>query len=491
MNHSKKAIVIGAGIAGIAAAIRLAHKGYAVEVFEQQPAPGGKLNESKEGPFRFDKGPSLFTMPHLVDELFSLTGRNPRNYFHYRRLESSGNYFFPDGTTFTAPANPEEFAKEWESTIGESQKNVQKYFKKAKTLYDITHHVFLEKSLHKINTYLSGSTLKSIARLPQIDALRTMDKANSQTFSQEKSVQFFNRYATYNGSSPYLAPATLNVISHIEHDLGAFFPIKGMHSIIEALMKLAQELGVKFNFNAFADEILVREGKAVGVSVKNTEHLADVVVSNMDVVPTYRRLLPKQRPPKKILAQERSSSAMIFYWGIKGNFPQLDLHNFFFSADYKAEFKALFEDKEVYDDPTIYLFISKKEVPGDAPDDCENWFVMINAPHRVKQNWQKLKAQVRKSLIKKLSAALDIDNLEALILTEDILDPVGIETQTSSYLGALYGNASNNKMAAFLRHPNFSRKIKNLYFVGGSVHPGGGIPLCLLSAKIAVEQCLD
>lgn len=116
---------------------------------------------------------------------------------------------------------------------------------------------------------------------------------------------------------------------------------------------------------------------------------------------------------------------------------------------------------------------------------------MINAPHRVKQNWQKLKAQVRKSLIKKLSAALDIDNLEALILTEDILDPVGIETQTSSYLGALYGNASNNKMAAFLRHPNFSRKIKNLYFVGGSVHPGGGIPLCLLSAKIAVEQCLD
>jgi phytoene dehydrogenase-like protein len=206
----------------------------------------------------------------------------------------------------------------------------------------------------------------------------------------------------------------------------------------------------------------------------------------MDIYPTYKRLLKNQKAPEKTLSQERSSSALIFYWGIQKEFPELDLHNIIFSESYEKEFHTIFNEKSIVDDPTVYINITSKENPSDAPIGHENWFVMINAPGNYGQDWDILKQKAKKNIISKLNSVLKID-LEKLITTEHILDPVGIETETSSYRGALYGAASNNKFAAFLRHPNFSRSIKNLYFCGGSVHPGGGIPLCLLSAKIVAD----
>ena len=203
----------------------------------------------------------------------------------------------------------------------------------------------------------------------------------------------------------------------------------------------------------------------------------------MDVVPTYRKLLPYLKAPEKTLQQERSSSALIFYWGIKKEFSQLGLHNILFSEDYKTEFDHLFKHHTLYDDPTIYINITSKYEKKDAPKGSENWFVMINAPSNKGQNWDKMIPIARKNILNKLSRNLKI-NIEELIEFEDVLEPRTIESKTSSYQGALYGAASNNRYAAFLRHPNFHRKIDNLFFVGGSVHPGGGIPLCLLSAKI-------
>jgi phytoene dehydrogenase-like protein len=181
--------------------------------------------------------------------------------------------------------------------------------------------------------------------------------------------------------------------------------------------------------------------------------------------------------------QERSSSALIFYWGIKKKFEQLGLHNIFWSEDYQKEFSLLFEEKEIIDDPTVYVNITSKFEKGDAPEGCENWFVMVNAPHVAGQDWEEIEKHTRKNVISKLSRMLGTD-VESLIETEKVLTPPTIQSQTSSYLGSLYGTSSNDRMAAFFRHPNFSPKIKNLYFCGGSVHPGGGIPLCLLSGKI-------
>ncbi|MCQ6960066.1 1-hydroxycarotenoid 3,4-desaturase CrtD [Mucilaginibacter aquariorum] len=482
----QKAVIIGAGISGIATAIRLAVKGYAVEVYEANSYPGGKLSKIEQNGYRFDAGPSLFTMPQYVDELFELAGKNPANYFGYQKLDLVCKYFYEDGTRLNAYADTKQFAEEIENKTGEPAASVVKHLANSSDIYSITNHVFLERSLHRFKTYLRWDTVRSIFRFPQIDPFRTMHKANASNFKDERVVQFFDRYATYNGSNPYQAPATLNVIPHLEYHFGAYFPDGGMYSITQNLVKLAEELGVQFHYNYKVDEIVVINGKAKGIRAKGENILADVVVSNMDVWFTYKRLLSKhpQLHPKNILSQERSSSALIFYWGIKKSFPELDLHNIFFSADYKTEFDHIWKQQDIYSDPTVYLNISSKYKTDDAPNDCENWFVMINVPANNGQDWDKLIADVRENIIDKLSKILGED-ISQLITCENILDPRGIESKTSSYKGSIYGTSSNNQFAAFLRHANKSSKVEGLYFCGGSVHPGGGIPLCLLSAKIA------
>ena len=203
----------------------------------------------------------------------------------------------------------------------------------------------------------------------------------------------------------------------------------------------------------------------------------------MDIFFAYRKLLPNETHPTKILNQEKSSSALIYYWGIKDEFPQLGLHNILFSEDYRTEFDTMFKQKSIYHDPTVYIHISSKCEKGDAPEGCENWFVMINVPNDEGQDWDALKAEARKNILAKASRILGKD-IESLIVCEEVLEPKTIQSKTQSHLGALYGTSSNDRMAAFLRHPNFSTDIKDLYFCGGSVHPGGGIPLSLLSAKI-------
>lgn len=496
-----KAAVIGAGIAGIASAIRLAVTGYAVDVFEANKYPGGKLSTFAHqtpdgGVYRFDAGPSLFTMPDLVDDLFRLAGRNPADYFEYIRLDETCRYFWDDGTRLTAWADHTRFAAEVETVLGEPGQHLLDQLADSALKYDVTEKLFLQKSLHKISTWIGRDALRGYVNLPKLGVFGTMNAANERRFRHPKLVQLFNRYATYNGSDPYQTPATLNIIPHLEYNIGAFFPKRGMVSITDSLVQLATELGVRFHFNTRVDEI-VTEGKCVtglrvhglepkGSSYSQNHMLFDLVVSNMDVVNAFRKLLPRAKQPERILRQPKSSSGLIFYWGIKRTFPELDLHNIFFSNDYRAEFDHLFQQSKLYDDPTIYLNITSKHKADDAPPGCENWFILLNAPNNTGQDWDTVIAEARQNVIRKLSHVLGVD-VASLIETESILDPRSIEARTSSSQGALYGNSSNNRFAAFLRHANFSHEFGNLYFVGGSVHPGGGIPLCLLSAKIATE----
>jgi phytoene desaturase len=491
MPPSKKALIIGAGIAGIASAIRLAIKGYQVEVYEANSHPGGKLSQFEQDGYRFDAGPSLFTMPQYVDELFELAGKNSSDYFRYQKLDTVCKYFYEDGTRLTAYADADKFGSEIQHQTGEPAATVNEYLENSNRIYSITNHVFLERSLHRLKTYLRRDTFKSILRFGKIDAFRSMHKANQGFFKDKRVVQFFDRYATYNGSNPYAAPATLNVIPHLEQHFGAYFSEGGMYSITSCLVVLAESLGVKFHYNNPVAEIVLDGHKVKGIRANNGIIEGDIVVSNMDIWFTYHKLLSihPQLHPQKILSQERSSSALIFYWGIRAEFKELDLHNIFFSADYEAEFDHIWKEKNIYHDPTIYLNISSKYKPDDAPEGCENWFVMINVPANIGQDWDALIVEAKKNILNKLSRLL-VKDVGALIVNENILDPRSIESRTSSYQGSLYGTSSNSQFAAFLRHANKSSKIKGLYFCGGSVHPGGGIPLCLLSAKI-VSSLVD
>ncbi|MDW7692422.1 1-hydroxycarotenoid 3,4-desaturase CrtD [Flammeovirgaceae bacterium SG7u.111] len=482
-TYNKTACIIGAGIAGLATAIRLSQLGYKVTVFEANAYPGGKLTEFEQDGYRFDAGPSLFTMPQYVTELFQLSSKNPDDYFKHKRLPVICSYFYEDGTELTAYADHNKLVKEFEDKLGEDPESIRKFIAKSKEMYDLTKNVFLKKSLHKLSTYLNIGTLKSFLQLYKLDINKTMDEVNTSYFKNPKTVQLFNRYATYNGSDPYQAPATLNIIPHLEYGYGAFLPKGGMHSITKAIFRLAKDVGVTFHFSSPVSQIMVEKKTVKGIKVAGKVHRYDLVVSNMDMVNTYKKLLPNNPHPNRLLNQPKSSSALIFYWGIKKQFEQMDVHNIFFSEEYQQEFETIFKSKDIFDDPTVYVNITSKVEKKDAPEGCENWFVMINVPNDQGQDWQAFIEKARKSILAKLSRILGED-VAVLIETEAILDPPTIEKRTSSFGGALYGNSSNNPFAAFLRHPNFSGSFKNLYFCGGSVHPGGGIPLCLLSAKI-------
>jgi phytoene desaturase len=478
--------IVGAGIAGIASAIRWARKGYAVHVHEANSYPGGKLSQFQLGDYRFDAGPSLFTLPFLVDELFTLCGEDPRDHFNYLKKTEECRYFWDDGTRLTAHSDPAEFASEAERVLGEPAAHVRAHLDLARRQYEATKGLFLERSLHKASTYLRRDALPALAALPSLKLTQTMHAVHAQRFRSPKMVQLFDRFATYNGSTPYQAPGTLAMIPHLEFGFGTFVPFGGMVAITESLVALAERQGVQFYYGQRVERILVENRRATGLLVGGTELPADVVVSNMDVTPTYRRLLPDLKAPEKTLSQERSSSALIFYWGVRREFPELDLHNILFANDYEAEFRDLFERKTLHDDPTVYIHITSKDLEGEAPAGGENWFVMINAPADYGQDWAAWRATARASVLAKIGRALGVD-VAPFIEVEEVLDPPTIQSRTGSDRGALYGASSNNAMAAFLRHPNFHRQIPNLFFVGGSAHPGGGIPLCLLSAKIAAD----
>ncbi len=480
-----KAIVIGAGIGGLATALRLAAAGHEVHVFEQSDSLGGKLNVFAQNGYRFDAGPSLFTLPSLVEELVKCAGASPSR-FQYHTLDRSCHYFWDDGTQLIAWFDKNKLAHEIETVLGVDPTPTLKHLRHSAFLYETTASLFMERSLHRLKSYISKDVIKALVNVFRLDLTTSMHRSNNAALNHPKLVQLFDRYATYNGSDPYRAPGVLNIIPHLEHNIGTFLPKGGMYTITQTVADLAKEKGVHFHTNTPVRRIVTEGGKAVGIETEQGEIAADFVVSNADVFTTYRHLLPQESAPAGVLERERSTSALIFYWGIAHSFPQLHLHNIFFSNDYVHEFALLKEGVEISDDPTVYINITSKIEPEDAPAGHENWFVMINVPAHFDQNWDVLIPKARKAILSKISKILGMD-VETLITTEALLEPRTIESKTASHRGALYGTASNDRMAAFLRHPNFSRSIKGLYFCGGSVHPGGGIPLCLLSAKIVNE----
>lgn len=484
----KKIGIIGAGIGGIALGLRAAKKGYKVQIFDKNPYPGGKLSEIKLANYRFDAGPSLFTQPRFVDELFELFEKNPRDYFNYDRLETICHYFWEDGTELKTYQEPEKSIAEIAEKLEENPQQVQAYFEHFKHAYETIQPLFLEKSLHQLNTWISKEAWNGYLNIPKLGIHTNMNNFHEKYFKNPKTVQLFNRYATYNGSDPYQTPATLTVIPHLEYHLGAYFPKGGMVQIIQSLVKLAKEQGVEFHLNEAVEKIHMSNGFATGFSTSKGSYTFDYIGSNSDITPLYRNLFDANdiQVPEKLLQQEKSSSGIIFYWGIKKQFPQLGVHNIFFSENYREEFQTIFKKKTIYHDPTIYLHISSKVETSDADENGENWFILLNTPHDVGQDWEEFVAKSKEFVIQKLNRMLRI-SVEDYLEQEDYLDPKKIEARTSSAGGALYGNSSNNAFAAFLRHPNFSKRIPNMLWVGGSVHPGGGIPLCLSSAKIASQ----
>ncbi len=490
-SSSKNIGIVGAGIGGLAVAIRLALKGHRVTVFEAGDDVGGKLSELRAQGFRFDKGPSLFTMPGLVDDLFRKAKKNPRNYFQYRRLDPVTKYFFADQTEFSVPADPVEFAKNGSQFFNVPEAEIKRVLQTASKQFLQTKEPFLEKPIKSIFSIFTLENLPLFFKLRRFKIFQTLHERNQNSFSSPKLVQIFDRLATYSGSSPFESSGILQQTAHLEYNIGAFLPEGGMYSISKALKQLALDLGVEFNFNSKVSKISVHQGKVRSLKVGFLEQPYQIIICNADNHTAYDTIL--QNASSHIVddrkEEPKSSAPLVFYWGMKGNFPQLDVHNILFSADYEKEFAEIFDSSVAPSDPTIYINITSKVVHSDAPEGHENWFVMINVPPREKKdNWFEKREKLRKLIMKKIQDRLGINVLDHLDF-EDFLDPYTLEKSNGAYRGSIYGNRSIGAWSMFKRQPNES-PITGLYFVGGTVHPGGGIPLVLSSAKITANLIL-
>lgn len=478
--------IIGSGIGALASAIELKKIGLDVTVFEANDQIGGKIVEQYLGLFRFDMGPSVFTEPALMQAL--LKGLDPNAEFAYHQLSESCRYFFNDGQCVTLPVGKDNVIDTLHTKFNEDPKKAKKYLDRMERNYHAIYPVFIEISLHRLKHLIGKPLLGALARIFKYGLHQTMHQQNQHFFQNPKVVKIFNRLATYNGSTPFAAPAMLNIISQLEFNEGPAMPVGGMVQITKSAHALAAQYGVNFHTNERVCSIQHRNGRVVGLHTEKSSYNFDIVVSNMDIHYTYEKLLSHIEVPKRLLNQEKSSSAVVFYWGISKQFEQLGVHNIFFAEDYKEEFNAIFETKTLYHDPTVYVHISSKIETSDAPAGKENWFVMVNAPINIGQDWDTEIQLLRKRIIDKLSIALQTD-IEPFIEVEQINEPRLIDARYSGKQGSIYGNSSNNKFAAFLRHPNFSKQLKGLYFAGVTVHPGGGIPLAINSAKI-VARCV-
>lgn len=483
-----KAVIVGAGLGGLSASIYLKAKGWDVDVYEAQSFPGGKAAEEYLDGYRFDIGPSLVTMPWVFEDVFKTAGKNIDQELTMVKLKEICTYYLSDGTYLKAWSDLEKFGNELEQIYEGSQGLWKRFLKEAEKAYKLGGELFLTKPIHEAHTLFKFSTLSKLIRLAGIHPLSTLNKINSKFFEDPRLVQLFNRYATYNGSNPYQTPATMLIIPFVEYNGGGYGIKEGIYEIPKKIHKAAEDLDVQFFFEEKVEKINVEKKKIHGITIESGFKEYDVVISDADVLYTYEKLLelPQAKKAKRYRKLEPSSSGIVFYWGINRTFEELSVNNIFFSSDYPAEFQAMFKNKTMPKEPTVYVNITSKLNPSDAPKDCENWFVLLNAPADDNQDWDTLVSHARKAVIKLLSKRLGVD-IKTHIETEGILTPPDIQRRTSSTHGSLYGISSNTTKAAFLRHRNRSKHIKGLYFCGGSAHPGGGMPLVLLSGKICAE----
>ena len=483
-ENRRTAVVIGGGVGGLAAAIRLQRAGVAVRLFERAATVGGKLREVGLGGKRLPGGPSVFTMRGVFEELFD--GKLDA-WLELLPLDPLCRHFFPDGSVLDLYSDEEKSAAAIEAFAGQANADGYRRFRKhAARIYEVVRGPFMENPVPSWAEFLRPRILM---QMPRIDALRTLWTALEDMFPDPRLRQLFGRYATYNGSSPYHAPATLAVIAHVENADGIFAPRGGIYRLAEALLGQARALGVEVVCNADVTEVLLegKQRRAVGIRLSDGRvERADLVIANCDVAHLYGLLGEAGEKPARKYAREDLSLSACLLLCVADKAPlALAHHNVFFSPDYPREFSELVDERRPPSDPTVYL--CAEDVHEQGP---QGYFFLANAPALQKQGADRDWATEGPALRTRMLAVLERYGWKLQPTCEELVPPTEFARLFPSSKGALYGLASNSRMAAFKRPPNQVPHTERLYAVGGTVHPGAGLPMTCLSARIAVTLAL-
>lgn len=482
-----KVSIIGAGIGGLATACLLAAEKHTVTIFEQQPNVGGKMNRFSKGDFTFDTGPSLLTMPHILEELYQRCGTSLEKELTLEALTPICRYFYQDGTVFNCHDDRLHTLDEIRRIAPEDVEAYTDFLDYAENIYNKTADAFIYNPLYSFSDFKKLDLFSFFG----IDAFSTVSARVDSKFQSEYLRKFFKRFTTYNGSSPYLAPATLNVIPHVEINQGGFYIKGGLYTLAESLKKLAESLGCTFQFDASVQQIITNNKKVTGIKVNNQLIDSDFVVSNSDATETITKLLDSSvvsdSKKQKAAAIEPSCSGFVVMLGIDKNYEQLVHHNIFFTGDYQREFDQIFNAKVMPDDPTIYVANTSRSNPEHASPNGSNLFVLVNAPYLSDAFYWNAESDSYADLIVQKLEERGLTDLSKHIIVKEVITPSDFYHKYSSNKGSIYGTSSNSMFSAFVRPRNKFKSLEGLYLVGGSTHPGGGIPLVVQSALNAVK----
>jgi phytoene desaturase len=477
-----RVVVVGGGVGGLAAAIRLRSSGHHVTMFERNQVVGGKLATHVRDGYTFDIGPSLVTLPHLFDDVFRSAGTTLDEQVDLIRLDPQFAYHWPDGSSLIVPDGDDDTAAAFDEFAPGSGNQWRRFDARGRRIWDVAERTFFAGPM--ANPWSLARRMRSPFDLTAIDPMRTLHRAAASFFDDPRLVQWAGRYATYSGSSPYAAPATLGCIPHIEARFGCWYPMGGLDALRAAFERVALDCGVVIETGSDVTRILAEPDAAVsGVELADgtVEH-ADIVIANTDAEHLYADLLPDAAALKRVRRAQRSTSGFVLCVGVRGLTPRLKHHSVWFSESYRHEYAQLAAGVPA-DDPTIYACVSSVTDPSQAPDGCENWFLLVNTPPSVD-----IDADGYGDLVLDRLADHGVD-LRPRAEFRHTMTPSDIEHRYRSPGGAIYGTSSNGKRAAFVRPANRGAR-PGLYLVGGSSHPGGGLPLVTTSAKIVTDMII-
>lgn len=489
MTEQNKAVIIGAGVGGIATSIFLAQKGYSVDVYEKNADPGGRCGQIYQHGHRFDLGATILLMPSLYREVFTALGLNMDKELEPTSLEPLYKLFFDDGSNFEFSRRDERMKEQLEAIEPGSFERYKQYVHEGYSFFNQSMNGLLNRNFNHLFQFIN---IRSILLLIRLKTWIKHTDYIHRFFKDSRLQKAFTFQNIYVGQNPYRQPAFFSMLPGAEIAEGALFPKGGMHHIVEKLMETALASGVKFHFKSPVTKIIVNGKKAEAIELKNGKRIeADIVVANADLPYVYNELLPDKAIARRLKKKEHSCSAIVFHWGMDKIYPELRHHSIFLNEPYKEGMNKIFKEKSLSDRPCFYIHAPVRTDPSAAPENQDTLSVIIPVGHideNTDQDWQAIKKSARESVIRRLKEAGCTD-IESHIKFEVCFMPKTFESYCNVSRGSVFGSLSHTifQMGYFRPH-NRHGKYKNLYFAGGSTHPGNGIPLVLLSAKLTSER---
>ncbi|MEO7715380.1 MAG: phytoene desaturase family protein [Capsulimonas sp.] len=487
----KKVVIVGAGIGGLATAMRLqARGGFSVTVLEKNATAGGRCNIWEAEGFRFDTGPSLLLMTDIYRELFAFCGADFDALVPLIRMEPNYGVHFGDGSSMIMSSDLPTMIAELEKIEPGSVSGYYRFLEDAGRKYRIGRSEFVEKDFRTAGDFFTAHNLGLLKKLNALDKLYTHV---SQFFKDDRLRQAFSMQSMYLGISPFDAPAVYTLLPYTElAEDGLYYPKGGLYSLPRAMVKVCGNLGVDIHTEQQVSEIVIRDGKAIGVRVGGEVIPADIVISNADLPYTYTDLLearPKRYEENSWRKQAFTSSAFVMYLGTDRQYPELHHHNFYLSSDYKRNFEEIFDAKVAPRDPSFYINAPGRTDPSVAPEGGDNLFVLVPIPHLTQQQqWTDEQISVFREKVFDRLEARGLTDLRKHVVVERVITPHDWERQYSLKFGAAFGLSHGIFQVGYFRPANKAPHVGNLYFVGASTAPGTGVPLVCLGAKLVSER---